>query len=397
MKIGLVSGEFPPMEGGVGAFTQELARALSTQGHEVHIITSRKARPAGALRSFSTRNDAIELNFAELHPRIERWRWPSVATVVDIVLRHELQVLNIQYQAAAYNMSSPAINLLPWRTRNLVKTIVTFHDLRVPYLFPKAGRLRAAAVNYMAKKAHGAIVTNPGDYQALKASVKTPLVQIPIGSNIRIYTPNHIEIEEARRQLKLGKADCLLAYFGFLNESKGAETLLHAVATLPERYHLVFIGGQTGASDPTNVEFLQGIKVLIAELGLGERVHWTGFVSDTRVSTFLHAADLVAMPYRDGASFRRGTLMAVLAHGRPLLTTIPSEPAPELQHGKNVWLIPADDASALAAAAIQLVGDPALRRSLGEGAAQTAKLFTWEQIGRVTAEFFTELQGPSHD
>ena len=29
MKIGLVSGEYPPMQGGVGAFTQELARALA--------------------------------------------------------------------------------------------------------------------------------------------------------------------------------------------------------------------------------------------------------------------------------------------------------------------------------------------------------------------------------
>jgi hypothetical protein len=54
-----------------------------------------------------------------------------------------------------------------------------------------------------------------------------------------------------------------------------------------------------------------------------------------RVSTFLHAADLMVMPYRDGVSLRRGTLMAVLAHGRPLLTTTPPIPTPELIHGQK--------------------------------------------------------------
>ena len=50
LKIGLVTGEFPPMVGGVGAFTDELAGALFELGHEVHVITDRAARPAGAER-----------------------------------------------------------------------------------------------------------------------------------------------------------------------------------------------------------------------------------------------------------------------------------------------------------------------------------------------------------
>ncbi len=232
MRIGLVSGEYPPMEGGVGAFTQELARALHGEGHDIHIITSRKARPAMAEKSLRTRNDPIDLQFAHLHPRIDRWRWPSIATIVDIVVRHDLEVVNIQYQAAAYNMKSPAINLLPWRMRGITNTVVTFHDLRVPYLFPKAGKLRQTAVQFMAGKARGVIATNSGDYQTLSAEVSTPAVQIPIGSNISAYTPHHIEIDEARDLLKVNEADVLLGYFGFINKSKGSELLLEAMATL---------------------------------------------------------------------------------------------------------------------------------------------------------------------
>ena len=394
MKIGLVSGEFPPLEGGVGAFTQELARALHAAGHDVHVITSRKARPATSEQTFRTRNHPVDLEFAQLHPRIERWRWPSIATIADIVLRHDLEVVDVQYQAAAYNMNSPAINLLPWRMKGIAKTVVTFHDLRVPYLFPKAGSLRETAVRFMAKQAYGVIATNAGDYKTLTARISTPVAQIPIGSNIKTYTPHHFEITEVRDQLNLTEGDYLLGYFGFLNESKGADTLLQALPTLGKRFHLVFIGGQTGASDATNIAYLKQMKALVNELGLSERVHWTGFLSDTRVSAFLHAADMLVMPYQDGASLRRGTLMAALAHGRPLITTFPSEPTPELVHGENVWLIPPGNTSSLSEAVEILAGDKDLRHRLGGGAAGTAGLFTWDQIAKSTAAFFAELPDP---
>ena len=392
MKIGLVTGEYPPMEGGVGAFTQELARALANLHHEIHIITDRQARPFDARRRWQSLLEPVDLGFVQLHPNVKKWRWTAVSQVADVVLRYNLDVVNIQYQAAAYNMRSAAINLLPWRLKGVAKTAVTFHDLRVPYLFPKAGPLRQTAVNLMAKYAHGTIVTNRADYEALTASTRTPVRQIPIGSNITTYTPNHVELQEARDLLGLQPGDCLLGYFGFLNESKGADTLLHALARLEKNVHLVFIGGQTGSSDPANNQsFLDQLKALIRELGLEERVHWTGFQPDQRVSTFLHAADLMVMPYRDGVSLRRGTLMAVLAHGRPLLTTAPATPTPELVHGENVWLVAPDDAAGLATAVQTLIASPDLRAKLGLHAAQVADLFTWDKIAQETAVFLAEL------
>jgi glycosyltransferase involved in cell wall biosynthesis len=381
------------MEGGVGAFTQEIARALADLNHEVHIITDRRARPEVAPRHWRTLGDPVDAGFAMLHPCVKKWRWSALTAVTDIVLRYELDVVNVQYQAAAYDMRSAAINWLPWRLKGVAKTAVTFHDLRVPYLFPKAGRLRQTAVTFMARNAHGAIVTNPADYAALTTAVRTPVRQIPIGSNITTYIPSASERQEARDLFGLQTDDFLLGYFGFLNESKGADTLLRALATLPPDVHLLFIGGQTGSSDPDNNQsYLNQLKALIVELGLDERVHWTGFVPDQRVSTFLHTADLMVMPYRDGVSLRRGTLMAVLAHGRPLLTTTPQTPTPDLQHATNVWLIPPDDSLALATAVHTLRADPALRHQLGHSAAHLASQFTWDKIAAATAAFFAELE-----
>lgn len=391
MRIGLLTGEFPPMEGGVGAYTRELAKVLAALGHEVHILTSRRARPEDASRRLRDLNEPIDLGFAQLYPFIRQWRWPFLAQAADWAVRYELDLINIQYQAAAYHMRSPAVNFAPWRLNGVVKTAVTFHDLRVPYLFPKAGRLRETAVRFLARRAHGVIVTNQADYDTLCPILHNPLTLIPIGSNIPTYTPMAAEKTAVRQQLGLNDGDCLLGYFGFLNESKGADTLLAALAQLDNHTHLLFIGGQTGASDSTNQAFLAELREQVAVLGLADRVHWTGFVADAQVSTWLHAADMMVMPYRDGVSLRRGTLMAVLAHERPLITTFPQTPTPELVHQTHAWFVPSNDPPTLAAAIRTLQADPALRQRLGSGAGQAARLFGWEGIGEKTAVFFDRL------
>ncbi len=401
LRIGLVTGEFPPMEGGVGAFTEQLARALAALGHEVNIITSRRARPSpnpsqgevgGSGGGLASLFQPIDLGYARLYPRVGRWRWPSLSTVADIAVRHDLEVVNLQYQAAAFNMRSAAINYLPWRLRGVAPTVVTFHDLRVPYLFPKAGGLRPRVVRALAARSTGCIATNAADFRVLQGWTDDPVRQIPIGSNIDAYEPNHVEIAEVRESVRLDAGDVLLGYFGFLNETKGADTLIEALARLDGRYHLVFIGGQTGASDPTNNEvFLRDLRHQIDRLGLGARVHWTGFLSSTRVSAHLAAADLMVMPYRDGVSLRRGTLMAVLAHGRPLITTAPADPTPELRHGENVWLVPPGDPTALAEAVATLTAESSRRDQLGRAARALAGQFAWPVIAAQTADFFAEL------
>ncbi len=394
LKIGLVTGEYPPMEGGVGAFTQQLAMALADKGHELHIITSRKAKPTNLGRSIWDIREPVTIGYAMLHARIGRWWWPANSAIASVVSRYNLDIVNVQYQAAAFDMTLPGINFLPWRLKGMTKTIATFHDLRVPYLFPKAGPLRKWLVHHLARSAEGVIVTNWSDYDDLtKARVPdSRLRQIPIGSNISAHTVVADEVRRVRRQLGLGGQDLLLGYFGFVSESKGADALIAVLPKLDEAAHLVFIGGQTGSSDSgSNRAFLEQLHDQINSLGLEGRVHWSGFLSDRDVSIYLNAADLMVMPYRDGVSLRRGTLMAALAHGRPLVTTAPARPIPELVHGQNVWLTPVDDPDALSDAIQRLADNPELRRRLGEGAMQLAQLFTWDKIAAQTAEFYQSL------
>ncbi len=392
MRIGLVTGEFPPMEGGVGAFTNELAKALGEAGHDVFVLTSRLARPPDQPRQISLLSEPIDLGYATLLPIVRNWRWATNREIVDWSIRFDLDVVNIQYQAAAYGMWLPAINFAPRRLRNVVKTAVTFHDLRHPYFFPKAGKLRDKVVHLMAQQADGVLTTNPDDFQKVKELACEKVTEIPIGSNIAAYKPNHIEVEEARSELGVPQNGVLLGYFGFLNETKGAESLLTAVSKMAPSHHVVFIGGQLGASDASNnAAYLTHLRQIIHTLDIEDRVHWTGYLSDSRVSTYLYATDMMVMPYKDGASLRRGTLMAALAHGRPLISTWPIGPTPFLEHGKNVWFVPIDDPDAIVTAVANIKTNGMLHESLAIGATQVAQNFTWESIAKKTAVFFESL------
>lgn len=386
MRIGLVTGEYPPDQGGVGDYTRELARALAVANHDVHVITGQRppTSPEDALANLT------------VHRAVPSWSWRLWHTLGRLAASRRLEVLDIQYQTASYRMH-PAINLLPpwFLGPGKPPVVVTFHDLRVPYLFPKAGGLRWQAVLALARRSDGAIVTNREDeIQLAEYQVPTPIVRIPIGSNITPHLPPGYDRHAARARWSVGPGDLLLGYFGFLNERKGGEYLIETLAVLVERglpAHLLLIGGRAGTSDPTNVEYARRVDRLIAGRGVLHRVHRTGFVSPEEVSASLTAADVCVLPYREGVSLRHGSLHACLAHGRPIVTTRPAISSPDLRDGENVLLVRASDAQAMADAVQKLAWDRDLWERLAAGAAALATSFTWDRVATRTVDFFSEL------
>lgn len=278
-----------------------------------------------------------------------------------------------------------------------MRSVVTFHDLRVPYLFPKAGFVRERVTRLLAESCDAVIATNDEDYLNLETWNLKHLDLIPIGSNITTTLPADYDRAAWRAKLGVGENETLLCYFGFLNESKGGETLMRALALIPNA-KLLMIGGQTGASDPTNVAYLAKIKSLISDLQLTPRVIWTDHVAPEIVTAHFAASDICVMPYRDGASYRRGTLMAALAHGCAIVTTAPffvgakhASPLPPLHDSENCLLAPPDDPPAIADAVRQLSASPELRAKIGAGARALAQHFTWDKIARQYFELYQQI------
>ncbi len=376
MRIGLITGEYPPDHGGVGDFTAQLGRALADARHEVHVITT---------RSPSTHPTPHPPHLS-VHRVVDGWGWHCWKQLTALAGDLALDVLNVQYQAAAYTMH-PAINVVP-RPQGRPPVAVTFHDLKVPYLFPKAGPLRWWMVRQLARRADRVIVTNREDHLRLEDEIEPrKLHLIPIGSNIAPAPPPAYDRDAERARWGVGPEDVLLGFFGFLNQSKGAEELIHALHLLVQRdlpAHLLKVGGRVGTSDPTNRAYAEKVERLIADLGLTERVHWTGYASPEQISAALLATDVCVLPYRDGVSFRRGSLLACLAHGRAIVTTHPRVPLPQARDGETMLLVEPRDPAGLARAVKRLTFNPELQARLEAEAKTLAAGFSWEHIAHQT-------------
>src|SRR5690606_6298896 len=106
---------------------------------------------------------------------------------------NRLDMVNLHFQTAAYQMS-PFIHWLP----DMVQTpvVTTFHDLRFPYLLPKAGPLRDWIVMRLARASEGIVSTNHEDFERLKHLPRAAL--IPIGSSVRGDLPQDFDRTVAR-------------------------------------------------------------------------------------------------------------------------------------------------------------------------------------------------------
>ncbi len=379
------------MQGGVGDFTREIGLAMNRLGAKVSVVSSVKAAPATESAGSPAEGSVLERDGLRLtlYPVIERWDFSSWSPIARLLERTGPEVLGIQYQTAAYQMH-PATNLLPWRlrlTKDRPKVVVTFHDLKLPYLFPKAGSVRRWVTRALILGSEATIVTNEEDRIEAERYGAGNLHLLPIGSNIDPRAPPGYDRWKWRERWGVARDEVLLCYFGFLNESKGGETLIRALARLVaagERVKLLMIGGKVGSSDPTNVAYLEQMEALIGDLNLVDRVAWTGYVDGPEVSASFWASDICVLPYWDGASFRRGTLMAALAHGMPIVSTHPRVEISQIVEGESMALAPPGQPEPLAGKIREVMASVELRQRLARGASELSRLFSWEAIAEET-------------
>lgn len=377
----MLTGEYPPRIGGIADYTARLAQALRELGHEVTVLTGSgqadAAHPA-ALRQVSDWGFGC---------------WRQVEAAQDVT---GAEVLHTQYQAGAFDLKG-AVNLLPlflrWR-RSRLRIVTTFHDLRPPYLFPKAGPLRSLAVRALLMGSHGAIFCDGADLA--RAGTSGNRRWLPVGSNTPCDPPAGFDRVATRRALGAGEGDLLIGYFGFLTFSKRAGVLLRSLRLLLDEgrsARVVLIGASVGSSNPMDRADKESLLALTEMLRLQERVHFTGYLRSPAVSAHLLSCDVVALPYDEGASFNRGSLMAALEHGRPIVTTTPHPSArgsrPRLlEPGRQFLAVPPDNPAALADAIARLADDQQLAASLGREARELAAHCSWSAIARETAEVY---------
>lgn len=167
------------------------------------------------------------------------------------------------------------------------------------------------------------------------------------------------EVEVAPRPLSraaLGIPDdwLLLALFGFPAPRKGFDTAVEALAHLPANAHLLLAGG---ATLPEHEATLRNLRDLAGRLGVGDRLHVTGYLPEARLPTVWGASDIVLAPFRESTG--SSSLATAIAAARPIVASAIPAHREIVARQPCLHLVPPGDPTALAAAVQRITTDPA--------------------------------------
>jgi glycosyltransferase involved in cell wall biosynthesis len=188
-----------------------------------------------------------------------------------------------------------------------------------------------------------------------------------------------IDLARYRRLTPRRDGPPTVLYVGRLDEEKRVDELLRAFAGLPHQtpeqrsVRLEVVGD--GACRAT-------WQALAERLGVADRVHFAGFVSEDDLLDAYARAAVFCMP--GIAELQSIATMEAMAAGLPVVAA----DAMALPHlvvpGRNGWLYPPGDVPALTDRLATLLADPALRARMG---AESVELAGRHELGGTLARF----------
>ncbi len=382
-KICFVSGAYPPINDGIGDYTAKLLSYLKGEGLQIDLITSREK---GVI------DEAGRQGGLNIFPVIRKWDLIGAVNILRLIKKKRFDLFHMQFPSSRYRRTV-SLSLLPLFVKILspsTKVVVTLHEFSISY---PVNKLRQLLIGLFSDRV---VVTDAGGFDQLSKGpgrflLKKKLATIPIGSNIDPCPQNAAGKEAFLKRFKLDPKTRVISFFGVIHRNKGLETLLRAMAELKNikpPVFLVLIAELNAGADP----YHKRIQDMIDSLDIKDSVYLTGYRSGREVSGFLSISDVCVLPFLDGATLRRGTLMAAFVHGLPVITTRPERHVPEeFIDRSNIFLVPAKDSKALREAINLLAEDSGLRRRIGSAARQLSKKFSWEKITAGHIELYNNL------
>lgn len=212
-----------------------------------------------------------------------------------------------------------------------------------------------------------------------------------------IYPPLDLQIFDPARHALTSRAALgidgdtpCIGIVGIMVPWKGHRVFLRAVRAIRDRVPRVralVIGGQP----PGGEAYVQQLVAQAAELGISDRVTFTGFRED--VADLLPALDVVVHASVEPEPFGR-VITEAMAMKRPVVASAAGGPVEIIEDGRSGYLVPPGDHEALADRVVELLKDPSLAAQIGERAArEVARRFSAEAHARLMEELYERVLG----
>jgi len=176
--------------------------------------------------------------------------------------------------------------------------------------------------------------------------------------------------------------DRFILHVGTIEPRKNLPLLFEVAAQIKE--HVVVAGKLGWLTDP--------ILAKVKELGIEDRVTFTGFIDDDDLPALISSATVLAMPSKyEGFGL---PVLEALACGTPVVASNAAS-LPEVGGDAVLFAWPEDVRSWISLLTLAL-DDAELRGWLREKGLRQAAKFRWETMARETAEVYQQVKGNCH-
>ena len=389
--------------GGMNVYVREVARNLGARGIEVDVFTRWREKDDPRLQALGPNGRVIHIASGPLG------YWPKMAVYEHLDEFTEKLIEEVEREGRSYDI----IHAHYWLSAKVARTLEKRWKIPVVQMFHTLGLVKREVLDEdidgesdirvdiereAVRKSAAIVAASDIELDELRRLYRADpscVAVIPCGVDPVVFHP----VRQADARAKLGRDQCerLILFVGRIEQIKGIDVLLRALALLFFRRPdlrseicLLVVGGALDPGDDSpETEKILELRRLVHEHRMEDNVAFVGSRDQEDLALYYAAADLCAVPSLT-ESFGLVALEA-MACGTPVVGTRVGGLQTVIEDGRSGLLVPAGDYQALAEAMTQVLTDSRLRLHLAHGARERAEEFTWQRVGDRIVDLYDRI------
>ena len=385
MKILIINYEFPPLGGGAGRGTYNLARELAAKGHDVDVLTSRAVGYQKNELVEGVHVHRVKSYRKGIHDRGFRGAFSFLLFAIPVFLK--LTQRN-DYSIIHYFFSLPTglLRFLPGRHRK-VPYIISLRGSDVPNYdeynksLQLAHKILMPITRTIWREASRVVALSSDLANSAKVSdskVSIDIVPNGIESEMFIHDPN------IRAEMPKGKNSdrVQLICVARLIERKGVQHLLQAMKQLDDSVYLTIVG---------EGNYMSALQALANKLELDDKVRFYGYCPREKLVRLYNKSDIFVLPSM-AESFGM-VFVEAMSCGLPVIGARVGG-VPDIIKEDNGILVQPDSVDDVIAAIKKLAGDKELRDAMGAANRYKAVAqYAWRSVADSYEIVYRECSG----
>ncbi|HUI88705.1 MAG TPA: glycosyltransferase family 4 protein [Anaerolineales bacterium] len=376
MKILLINSEYPPIGGGAGNASANIARLLVQRGCEVTVLTSHW----DDLPYEETRDGVGIIRVRALRRHIDR---STAIEQISFIFAASMKALRLgrQFQPgvtlAFFGLPSGAIALLLKKLYR-VPYIVSLRGGDVPGFRPYDFRFYhqvAAPFLHCIWRGADSIIANSNGLQALALAFDGhyPIPVISNGVDVAQFAVSDRDWLSPR-----------ILSVGRVVYQKGFDLAMRALSPLKDLEWTWTIAGDGPQ--------MMALKVMSEEYGIKDRIHFLGWLSQEQIKGQYAAANIFLFPSRHEGM--PNAVLEAMASGLPVVATKIAGNEELVVDGETGGLVPPEDVESLRESLRPLLVDAQMREQMGRAARQRVESsFSWASVAQNYEEILQRSIG----